>query len=722
MGRGDQPASGNDRADSSKPEQLDDSRRSGLDASKTLLLAAADDTQPRTWSRNDGGRYFDQPQGNGRPEQAEQAQWTKIPTVGGNTVRIDPRGNMVDVLDSNGKPLGRGRMMKDQPTQIMIGDVKILVNPDLTVDVPSEKGLTRTYPTYVSEYYDRVDNTYRIANRRFPDGSYENYANGRLSETNYEGFVTKFDGDGRKTEVSTPQGDKYNFHYGANGKVDRYEVTKLDERKEIQLIERGNAGPDGNLRIERRQNNGAMALDDRLINRTDVAIRSDLKLDYLDKNGYSLPDANGRLIKRDDRTVMASAEKPDGTMAPYPVNPIRSIQLRDGRQIDYEYASDKVRGQQGRQGPDTLLSYTVRDPAGRVVDFGQRVPEIPDSVRRSNSNTAWLEFRAPRGQSLPEDKIARIKQLTEPADPSQITDARQQAAVRQRMMADRATLVQEKSMEEFMPKLVPGAKGRETVDVAIDQVTGKQYNVYGNGETRVRNERGQEFISSYDQNTGDSFETYGDGTTYRRPWDADPKKHPLDRTTVTVPNAEGVPRVVLHHSRRDESFINVNYDSTGKIPTEIIVTPPKAQPIKMAPGGANSGLWMEYTRDGENWKPTGREFPMHVDLIGNKDLKYTSENKPLPAGTIVISQGDKRRIITPAGEEIVGRVGATPSDTVPERPPYLTPPLPQLERQQQPPGPNWRPPQGQPRNDGRPRETPQQPQRLPERPRMPTRK
>ncbi|MDZ4835013.1 MAG: hypothetical protein SGJ27_14655 [Candidatus Melainabacteria bacterium] len=722
MARGDRPDVGDTGADNdTNPNSV------GLEARTNLALAAADGPQPQTWSRNDGGRYFDQPQGVDRPQQAGQASWTEIPTVGGNTVRIDPRGNMVDVIGADGKPLGRGRLTKGEPTPIMIGNTRILVNPDMTVDVPSEKGLTRTYPTRVSEYYDRVDNTYRIANRTFPDGSYEKFNNGRLAETNYEGFITRFDNAGRKFEVNTPQGDKFAFKFGADGKVDSYDVTRKNEKNEVQLVERGIKGPDGSLRIERRQRDGTMAVEPRLAGRTDVAIRSDLRLDYLDKDGYGVLDSNKRMIKRDDRTVMASS--PDANLAPYPVNPIRSVRMEDGRQIDYEYSSDKFRDRGQNQGDDGLLSYTVRDRNGKAVEFGHRISDIPDTTRKNN--TGWFEFKAGPGQSLPEDQIAKVKQLMTPADPARLADPQERAKVQQEMLANRNQLVQDKPMKDFMPKLAPGEKGKETVDVVIDHTTGRQYNVYGNGETRVRNERGQEFISTYDRNTGDAFETYGDGTTLRRPWDADPKKGNSDRITITSRNAEGVPRVEMHHSRKDNSLIDVNYDKTGKIPTEVIVTPAGGQPIKMAPARDNPDSWLEYKQEGtaENpiWKPTGRAFPMKVDLIGNNDGRFTNEGKQLPAGTVIISQGEKRRIITPAGEEIVGKTGSTPSDTVPERV-WLTPPLPNSqgpERPQQKAPPEWTQ-QGPPgtRRDGRPRE-PQQPRTVPperERPRMPTKK
>lgn len=724
MGRGDQPVAGDGSTEDPN----------GLEARNNLVLAAADGgQQPQTWSRNDGGRYFDAWPGSGgngdgglqpgdggpqpgvdRPQQAGQAQWTEIPTIGGNTVRIDPQGNMVRITDQSGKLLGSGRLNRGEPTPIMIGEVRILVNPDRTVDIPSESGLTRNYPTGVSEYYDRIDNTYRINNRQFPDGSYEKYLNGRLSETNYNGFITIFDEFSRKTEVSTPQGDRYRFRYGASGQVDSYDLTRINERNESQLLERGAKGPDGYLRIERRQPDGTMRLDDRLINRADVALRSDLKLDYLDKDGYSLPDANGRMIKRDDRTVMAAAESGDGTMAPYPVNPIRSIRLQDGRQIDYEYASDKFRGRgQSQQGADGLLSYTVRDRTGRAVEFGQKIAEIPDAQR--TSNTGWLEYRAPRGESLPEDQIDKVKQLSLPADPTRLNDPQERARIRQEMTNARTRLVQDKPMKDFMPKQLPGETGRETVDVAIDQLTGKQFNLYANGSTRVRNERGQEFIATFDQNTGDSFETYGDGTTFRRPWDADSRKHPLDRTTITVPNADGVPRVELHHSRKDNSFFDVNYDNTGRVPTEVILTPQGGQPIKMAPAENDPTSWLEYKREGNTWQPTGRAFQMRVDLIGRDDVRVTNEGKQLPAGTIVISQRDKRRIITPAGEEIVGRTGSTPADTIPDKDGrYLTPPFPQRVDTQPVAPSNWRPPNT--RQDGRPKEPPQQPPRHPDRP------
>lgn len=643
------------------------------------LLAAAQDAPPRTWSRDDGGRYFDQPGQATAQERQAQNQWTEIPTIGGHTIKIDPRGNFIDVIGPNNQRLGRGRLEKDRATPIQIGNEQVFVNPDRTVDRPTQNGYERTYPGGVREAYEKTgDNQYRLTDRVFPDGSYERYANGRLRETNHRGFLTKFDEAGRKTEVSTPAGDKYAFKYGTDDKLDSYEVTKKNDKGETAVTEKGTR-VDGKLKIERRQADGTMKVDEQLKDRTDVAIRSDLKLDYLDKDGYGMPDANGRSIKRDDRTVIAQMRGADGQMVPYPVNPIRSVRMADGTQIDYEYSSDKARAQ-GMQdtGQDTLQSYTVRK-GGKVVEFAQKIPDIPGTER--NNNTGWFEYQAKPGQSLPEDQIANVKRLMEPADPTKMRNQQEVADMQRKMLANRDELLKTRPMMDFMPN----QKGKETVEVGIDQVTGKQFNVYGNGETRVRNEKGQEFVASVDQRTGDQFETYGDGTTYRRPWDADPRRHQFDRVTVTMPTADGVPRVELHHSRKDSSFIDVNYGADGKTPNEVIVTPAGGAPIRMAPDASNPNSWLEYKREGTQWKPTGRSFPMKVELVG-KESNQTVEGQKLPAGTVVISQGDKRRIITPAGEEIVGTAGTTPTDTVPDRDRenrkmiWVTPPLPQAGR------------------------------------------
>lgn len=713
MGRGDRPVAG-DAGANGDPERV------GLEARNNLLLAAADGQQPRTWSRDDGGRYFDQPQGNGRPQQAGQAQWTEIPTVGGNTVRIDPRGNMVDIIGADGKPLGRGRLNKGEVTPITIGDTKILVNPDMTVEVPTAKGLTKSYPTGTTEYYDRIGDTYRIASRTFPDRSYEKFNQGRLAETNYNGFITRFDEFSRKTDVITPKGDRVAFKYGASGKVDSYEVTKTNGT-DVQLVERGAKGPDGYLRIERRQPDGAMRIDSRLANRTDVAIRADLNLDYLDKDGYSMPDvANRRMVKRDDRTVLAQAEQADGKVVSYPVNPIRSIRFEDGRQIDYEYSSDRFRNRGNDQGADGLLSYTIRDRNGRAVEFGHKIPDIPGTTRKNN--TGWLEYKATPGTALPEDQIVKVKQLMVPGDPARLgsPDPAERAKAQQELVNNRTQLVQDKPMKDFMPKLVPGEKGRDTVDVALDPLTGRQYNTYGNGDIHIRNERGQGYFPSVDNKTGDSFENYDDGTLIRRAWDADPKKGELDRVTITALNADGVPRVEFHHTRRkdDNSYIDVDYDKTGRVPTSVTVTPPNGQPIRMEPADGDRSSWLEYRREGDVWKPTGRAFPMKVDLVGN-DRQFTSGGQRFPAGTIVISQGDKRRIITPAGEEIVGRTGSTPFDTVPDREGiFVTPKFPLSQNYDRPQNapPDWVPPGT--RRDGRPKEAPQQPRALPDRQRL----
>jgi len=133
-----------------------------------------------------------------------------------------------------------------------------------------------------------------------------------------------------------------------------------------------------------------MKVDERLKGRADVALRADLKLDYLDKDGYGMPDNTGRMVKRDDRTVLIQANGADGRPVAHPVNPIRSIRYADGRQADYEYSGDRNRAAGKQSGEDGLSSYTIRDRNGKVVEFAQRIPEIPGTERRNN--TAWLSF------------------------------------------------------------------------------------------------------------------------------------------------------------------------------------------------------------------------------------------------------------------------------------------------------------------------------------------
>lgn len=630
--RAEQPA-----ADDRQSGQSQEDTR--LEASRALLAAA---DSPR-------GRTYDVAQS--APNQGNQA--VEVPSVGGSTIRFDPRGNFVDVFGPNREALGRTKLEPGQPTPLRIGNQEVYANPNGTVDARTQNGgFERSYPGGMKENFSKVGDQYVIQDRKFPDGSYEKYSNGKLQETNHKGFVTKFDAAGHKTDVATPNGDKYHFSYGTNGKVESYELSKRNDKGENQVVERATRGSDGNLKIERRQNDGTMKVDERLKGRADVALRADLKLDYLDKDGYGMPDSSGRMIKRDDRTVMIQATGADGRPVSHPVNPIRSIRYTDGRQADYQYSGDRDRAAGKQSGEDGLSSYTIRDRNGKAIEFAQKIPDIPGTERRNN--TAWFEFKAKPGESLPEDKIANVKRLMQPADPSM-----NQADAQKQMMANRAELMKTRPMSEFMPTV----RGQETTNVAIDQISGRQFNQYANGEVRGRNERGLEFKPTFDQNTGDRYETYADGRTYKRAWDGDPRVHPLDRTTVTQPNADGVNRIEFHHSRRDNSFINVTYDKDGRVPQEIIVTAPGAQPIRMAPDASNPNSWAEYSRGADGWKPTGRTFPMRVEVVG-KDSQMSLDARPIPPGSLVISQGDKRRLITPSGEEFLGTAGATRNEIV----------------------------------------------------------
>jgi hypothetical protein len=640
--------------------------------------------------------------------QARALQQNDVPVANGAVIRLDPKGQFFDVYGPEGQALERKRLDPARPTPVRIGNTEVYVNPNGSVDSRTQNGYDRTFPGGTRESYDKnkTGDGYTLTEKRFPDNSYERYTNGKLAETNHRGFVTKFDASGHKTEVTTPQGDRYSFKYGANGKVDNFELSKKGPAGQVQVVERATRQADGHLKIERAQADGTMRVDART-DRTDVALRSNLKLDYLDKDGYSLPDENRRSIKRDERTVMAQAQTSDGKTVPYPVNPIRSVRFADGRQIDYEYSSDKARRAGQQSNDDGLNSYTIRDKQGKIVEFGQKIPDIPGTQR--NNSTGWFEFRAQPGQSLPEDQVANVKRLMAPADPAMMTTQEKAAEVQKQMLANRAELMRTRPMAEFMPT----QKGMETTQVGIDQVTGKQYNVYANGDLRVRNERGLDYKPSQDQNTGDQFEAYSNGTTLRHAWDADPRKHPLDRTTGTRLTQAGVPRVEMHHSRKDNSFININYAKDPNIPSDIVVTPPGGQPIRMAPDDPrNPNLWTEYRREGDNWKATGRAFPMNVEMV-NDNSPARLDGKKLPAGTVIISQGDKRRIITPAGEEIIGKVGSSPAETVPERV-FLTPEWPNRPRQPQqgdqraprvrpPGGPNEDPNQGRPQSPNRTR-------------------
>ncbi len=630
----------------------------------------------------DGRRYWDprdpRSEGNPRTDVVDgQAQWTEVPVIDGHRIRFDPRGNFVDVIGPGNKRLAHGVLNKTEPTRIEVAGKVFYVNRDtMTVDQFSDNNnkCERSYAGGAKEQFDKVGEEFVLTARIFADKSYEKFENGKLRETSVNGFITRFDDSGRRTEMTTPQGDKYSFRYGADGKVESYDVSKNDTTGKPQIVERATKGADGNLIVERRQGDGTMKVDDTLKDRKDVIVRADLKLDYLDKDGYGAPDANGRRIKRDDRTVMASARLADGKVVPYPVNPIRSIRYDgNGQQVDYVYSSDSGGSQQG----EGLLSYSVRDKAGALVEFGHRIPDIPGTQRRNA--TGWFEYRATQANpKIPEDQIPNIAKLLAPADTSKIKTRQELQTVQMEMLKNRQELLRTKPLIDYMPQ------GKETADVTVDQLTGKHYNDYVSGESRVRNERGIEFVSIFDKISGDTFETYPDGNTLRRAWDADSKRHPLDHTTVTFAGADGVPRVELHHSRRDDSFIDINYTADGKTPNEVIVTPPNRKPIRMAPDPANAGSWLEYRlEDGKEWKPTGRAFPMKVDVV-TKDSGNTIGGEVLPPGTVIISQGDKRRVITPAGEEFEGKAGSTAKDIAPDKV-FLTPPFPRAQEPDVPP-------------------------------------
>jgi len=571
--------------------------------SRLNLLAAAGDgqSQPRVWAQevaqvNPGN------QGN---------QWTEIPTVDGHTIRIDPRKNFIEIYGPGNQRPQRQRLEPNQP--VRIGNKDVYVNPDGYIDVPTQTGYERQYPGGIRENVVKgADNKFTLAERKYPDGSYERYAaNGKLTETYLDKYLTKFDANGRKTEVSTPQGDKYSFKYGADGKVDSYEITKPGADGKPQVAEKATR-TDGNLRIERRQPDGTMKVDERLKDRVDVAIRSDLRIDYLDKDGYGLPDATGRSFKRDDRTVMAPARTATGEQVQYPVNPIRSVRMADGRQIDYEYTSDKARAQGQQAGQDGLSSYTIRDRSGKIVEFAQRIPEIPNPDRPNVSG--WMEYKAKPGQGLPPDQVANVKRLMAPADASKMTSQQGVDQVKAEMTKNREELFRTRPMVEFMPT----QQGKETVSVGLDQVSGKQFNMYKNGETLVR----------------------------------------TDKSVVLGRNPDGVNRVEEFQSKRDNSTIDVNYDPTGRVPTEIIITQRNGVSLRMAPDARNPNSWLEYQKGADgNWAPTGQAFPMKVDMVTNQ-YGALINGKPLAPGSIIITQGDNHRILSPTSEEFVGNQAA----------------------------------------------------------------
>lgn len=628
--------------------------------------------QGQVWQRSDGGRYFDQPQGDQNlqrpsfrveaPSQQRDTGVADTPLGNGLSIRQyqhNPR--VVDIVDTNTgrvvgrEPLDSGGQFSEIPirhpnnrNQILEG-VKIYANGTMERMNPQtgavfERINTNGARDHFDEkgkiqervYPDGVKETFRggqfPAQRDYPDGSYEKFdSDGKVQETKLNGFKTTYDAEGRKTNIDGPNGESWRFNY-AGAKLDSYTIGKG-----ATVLEQGSVKPDGTLKIERRQEDGSLKTDESLKDRVSVSLRADLSLDYLDKDGFSSPDEHGRKFKRDSRTVMAARELPDGRIEQVPINPIRSVKMPDGRTIDYDYNSD---GTKASGMGDDIKSYTIRNAKGEIVEFGARVPQV-DAMQTQRG--MWLEYRAKPGQPpMDERKVNEIKGLLSPGSP-------------QEMIERQRRLVQDKPLNEYTPK----QQGSETSKVLLDQANGRLISVYGNGDSMVRDERGVETI--YTQ-LGDKITRMPNGREVRVAWDANPKISG-DRTTVTEPARDGTMRVLFHHSRADGSKLAFGYDAQNGI-NEVMVETDKGVQARLVKQEGQANKWVEQrlvTTDGKpSWQPNGKTFDMTMEMA-NADSAVRLANRPLPPGTVIWTdlkdgQPSVRRFITPSGTEIVGRV------------------------------------------------------------------
>lgn len=613
----------------------------------------------------------DRRQGADQSRQQEKQPAYHDMQVGNYTVRIYNQGGYVDVLNGNGSRITRGRIdeNKDElklriPNETLHIDPRNhsverrdlqgrrfeKVYPDGARDTYNAQGKlsVRTFPDGVK---DAFDNNGVRRETRYPDGpeqskpydggSYNRYdEQGRIQETNSRGNVTKFDAQGRQREVKQADGKQWKLEYGTDGRVSNYEINDKGN-----VTERGQRAADGTLKIERKQADGSLKQVDSLKDRADVLLTPDHKMEYLDREGYSQPDQLGRRIKRDARTVLGTAITNDGPKD-LPVNPIRSMKTADGTQVDYGYASD---ARPGSQGPDALTSYTVRKD-GKITEFATMVPPIPNTEQ---NRPVWLEFKAKPGQpAIPEAQVNDIKRLLAPGTPEE-------------MIARQRELAQKKPLKDYVPN-------RSALDgVNVDQFGGQTISQLKNGDKIVRNHAGSDYTLESMDRGGDKVVRMPNGKEVRTAPDADPGKYgPGDRTTITDVGPDGKPRLTFHHARSDEAHLLIKYGEDGRVSE--VHTDKNGVRTKLTRGNGDS--WNEsqlksYKDGKEEWQPTGKSYPMRIELVGeNSPLRIGGEK--LQPGSIVMTQMENgkppgRRIITPRGQEIIGRAaGEGNNDTI----------------------------------------------------------
>lgn len=606
------------------------------------------------------------------PQQLEKQSPYHDMQVGNYTVRIYNQGGYVDVLNGNGSRITRGRIDENKgelrlriPNETLHIDPSNYsierrdlqgrrfekVYPDGARDNYNQEGrlATRTYPDGVKDLFDNAG-THRET--RFPDGpdrnkpyeggSYNRFdEQGRLQETNDRGTLTKYDAQGRQKEVRRPDTKQWKLDYGTDGRVANFEVSEKGN-----VVERGQRATDGTLKIERRQADGSFKQVDSLKDRADVLLTPGHKLEYLDREGYSQPDESGRRIKRDTRTISAPALTNDGPRE-LPVNPIRSIKTADGTQVDFGYASDARQG--GPGGPDAMTNYTVRKD-GKIVEFAAMVPPIPGTQQ---DKPVWLEFKSKPGQPpIPDAQVDDVKRLLAPGSPEE-------------MLTRQRELTQKKPLKDYVPQ-------RSALDGAsLDQFGGQTISQLRNGDKIVSNHAGSEYTLESMDRGGDKVVRTPSGKEIRTAPDANPEKaNQGDRTTITDVGPDGKPRLTFHHARSDQAHLMVRYGDDGKVSE--VQTDKNGVRTKLSRGNGDS--WSESrlvsVQDGkETWQPTGKSYPMRIELVGD-DSPLRIGGERIQPGSIVMTQMENgkvpgRRIITPRGQEIIGRAaGEGNNDTI----------------------------------------------------------
>ncbi len=601
MAQGDQPQ---DLKTGKKAGGETDLQNSGTGSRIELAQAAFQGNYGRRWFEPQSS--VDMRQGAASPaDNPLRPGWDKIPLDQvpgidrGWQLQVNRNGKVAILIDPDGKQ--KPVQMSSDGAQISIGDKKYFINP-----------ATKNEPSSL----DRQTET----------GTERVYANGTKVRFDSEGKFIE-----RREDVKAADGSVFTPHYGANGKIDRYEITKNG-----QTIETGTK-LDGKMLVKRVGADQQLHPVESLKDRADVIMRPNGKLDYLDRDGYGLPDENGRRIKRSDRAVMGLAQGRDGQPVQYPINPITSIRNADG-QVDYTYAP----GQQGQSGG--LNGYTIRNREGKIIEFAHVVP----SNMSSSGTAVWLEYRAKPGQApMPEEQVRALGNALSQTDPAEVAKSLQ--------------YLKSNPLGEYMQAR---QRGSETTGVYLDQVTGKQANTYADGSSRVRSEEGDDLRILKDPRTGETIEVSGDGTKRRRALDSDPDKNYLDRTTTTIPGPGGIDQLQMFHMRSgNQAFMKVGYGKDGVTPNEIFFATPPNKAIRMAPDPSNPKNWLEYeTKDDRTWvratTPDGAPkaaIPMRVDLAGANTVVNGDK---VPPGSIVIAMRPDdpehfyTRIYTPTGLEV----------------------------------------------------------------------